>query len=589
MTISKKTALLTVGVVILVALGVGSDSVYASTWTGGCVSIGQNLSSGSRGSAVTQLQQFLVGQNFPGGGNWMITGKYGAATAAAVRDFQQVQGLPTTGIVDSATRSAIASVTCGSAFLSSSQPITTVIPVASTNTIAPVWNPYGYTSGYHYGNVSLNLTGLSQNTGSVGSQVTIYGTGFDAYDNTVYFGTYALTNIPSTNGGTQITFTIPPYVTAYSWNGTQVNVYVVDSLGTSNTVTFTVTYNPYACNGLYSTSYYGSCGGCAYGTYPYPLYNNGNYYTSANCGSGNTGNTSAPTISWLNPNYGATGTNVTVYGSGFTATNNTVHFGVGVIANLLSTDGTTLSFTVPSQLSGYGTQNVGLGTYNVSVTNGNGYTTTALPFTVTSLNGNGGVGYGSPTISGISGPSTLAPGQSGTWTVVVNNPSGGYVTVTPQWGDNSIYAASSQSVQASSQATLTFSHTYQTTGQYTAGFTVTNSVGSNSASKIVTVSGYNNGSAPTISSVWPTTANIGSLVTLYGTFGTSGNTINFGSGVIQNVYSNGSQITFTVPQYLSSYCSGGYQCYQQPVTSGSYNVSVQGYNGTSNTVALQVN
>ncbi len=606
MNISKKTALLVIGLSVFAISA--STALAGSTYTG-CVSIGENLSSGSRGAAVSQLQAFLVDQDFPGSGTWMQTGIYGAATAAAVRDFQQVQGLQQSGIVDAVTRQAIARVSCGTSFVSPAQPIspiTSIIPVTPANPIAPIWNPYGYNSGsgysggyngngYHYGNVSLNLTGLSQNTGAVGQQITIDGTGFDAYDNTVYFGSYALSNIASYDNGTQITFTIPSYVTSYSWNGTQVNIYVVDSLGTSNTVTFTVTYNPYACGGIYSYNTYNSSScGCNnyYGSYPSLLYNGGTNGAYYNCGSGtngNGGNTNSPTISWLNPNYGATGTSVTVYGSGFTSSGNSVHFGVGIIANILSNDGQTLSFTVPSQLTGFGSQNVGLGTYNVSVTNGNGYSTTAIPFTVTSLNGNGGVGYGSPTISGVTGPTNLTAGSSGTWTVVVNNPSGGYVTVTPQWGDGTTNTASAQSVQASSQATLTFSHTYSSTGTYTITFTASNTTGSNSASATVTVSGSNYGNVPTITSLWPTSATIGQQVTLYGTFPTSGNTINFGTGTIQNVYSqNGSQISFTIPQYITPYCSGTYTCYQQPVTSGTYNISVRGYQGTSNTVSLQV-
>jgi peptidoglycan hydrolase-like protein with peptidoglycan-binding domain len=70
----------------------------------GCVSPG--LSVGSKGDSVRTLQQFLVAQNYPGGGSWMVTGNYGQATAAAVRIFQGQHGLAQTGAVDAATASA---------------------------------------------------------------------------------------------------------------------------------------------------------------------------------------------------------------------------------------------------------------------------------------------------------------------------------------------------------------------------------------------------------------------------------------------------------------------------------------------------
>src|SRR3989344_4860150 len=73
----------------------------------GCVTLNRDLTVGMRGSDVTSLQSFLVAQNYPGSGSWMITGYFGAATQAAVRNFQSQRGLVQTGIADSATRSAI--------------------------------------------------------------------------------------------------------------------------------------------------------------------------------------------------------------------------------------------------------------------------------------------------------------------------------------------------------------------------------------------------------------------------------------------------------------------------------------------------
>src|SRR3989344_7331442 len=86
---------------------------YQQPYTGACVNLTSDLSYGSRGTQVLQLQTFLVSRNYPGGGNWMITGYFGRATQAAVRNFQMEQGLSPVGIVGPMTRAAIARVSCG--------------------------------------------------------------------------------------------------------------------------------------------------------------------------------------------------------------------------------------------------------------------------------------------------------------------------------------------------------------------------------------------------------------------------------------------------------------------------------------------
>src|SRR5262245_23669417 len=84
------------------------SSFYSVVNTGGsCVSLSRDLYLGARGTDVRTLQSFLVSQNYPGSGTWMITGYYGQATAAAVRIYQQQRGLPVTGAVDYATRSSL--------------------------------------------------------------------------------------------------------------------------------------------------------------------------------------------------------------------------------------------------------------------------------------------------------------------------------------------------------------------------------------------------------------------------------------------------------------------------------------------------
>lgn len=62
-----------------------------------CVQLSRTLSIGSRGSDVTSLQQYLVQSGYIG--SWALTGYYGAATAAAVRNFQVIHGIAATGSV----------------------------------------------------------------------------------------------------------------------------------------------------------------------------------------------------------------------------------------------------------------------------------------------------------------------------------------------------------------------------------------------------------------------------------------------------------------------------------------------------------
>jgi hypothetical protein len=319
------------------------------------------------------------------------------------------------------------------------------------------------------------------------------------------------------------------------------------------------------------------------------------YGTNGNCGTSNSsGNVAAPTITYINPVSGGVGTSVTVIGSGFTTSNNTVHFGTGIITNLGSNDGQSVSFTIPSTLTGYGSSNIGLGIYEVSVTNGNGYTTNIAPFTVTALGTNGS----SPSITNVNGPTSLAAGSVGTWTVTITNPNSSSITVTPNWGDSSTYqyngsSITPQAINAYGTATLTFTHVYSVNGTYSVSFSATNSAGTQTSTArtvVVTGSTGNNGGTPTVSYVSPNSAYVGNQVTIYGSNFASSDTIMFGSGAISNVTSNGSSITFTVPSYVGPYCAPGNACpqYVVSITPGTYNLSVMDSYGTSNAVSFTV-
>lgn len=107
--------------------------------------------------------------------------------------------------------------------------------------------------------------------------------------------------------------------------------------------------------------------------------------------------TQAPSLSYLSPTSGVTGTQVTLYGSGFTATGNKIKFGNSNSESNpnynVSSNGTSITFTVPSTYyfacwdsvpaCKIVAQMLAPGVYPVSVTNANG-TSNTVNFTVTS-------------------------------------------------------------------------------------------------------------------------------------------------------------------------------------------------------------
>ena len=184
----------------------------------------------------------------------------------------------------------------------------------------------------------------------------------------MYFGSQPVANVASQNG-TSLIVTVPGGVMPGG-----VGVYVTNSRGTSNTLTFNVIASYSACNNNYSYTY---------GSY--------NPYNTTYCPP----NVNTPYINYLAPTSGAVGSMVTIHGSGFSPTGNTVRFGGGIVTGVGSSDGRTLTFMVPSQLSGPSSQFVTIGTYNVSVSNFAGYTSNSVTFSVTSTGGS----YGSVSLS----------------------------------------------------------------------------------------------------------------------------------------------------------------------------------------------
>jgi len=128
----------------------------------------------------------------------------------------------------------------------------------------------------------------------------------------------------------------------------------------------------------------------------------------------------------------------------------------------------------------------------------------AAPFSIT---GSGGT-TGAPVISGVSGPTTLAVGQSGGWTVNATDPAGGTLYYRVVWGDEISYSnvgASTLLQRQSFTQAASFSHTYSSSGTYTPTFSVSNSSG-NEAQTSVSVQVGGGTTQPTLSvSVDPAT------------------------------------------------------------------------------------
>src|SRR3989344_5421644 len=82
----------------------------------------------------------------------------------------------------------------------------------------------------------------------------------------------------------------------------------------------------------------------------------------------------------------------------------------------------------------------------------------------------------SPVISGVSGPTTLNTGQSGTWTVTARDPENGPLSYNVVWGDEASFSVMEFRMPSASEQdkqTATFTHTYFNEGVYTPIFYVT--------------------------------------------------------------------------------------------------------------------
>ena len=209
-----------------------------------CVIFNSNFGYGaydySSGNAVSALQNYLVNQGYFNSA-YLGTGHYGAITLRSVAQFQAAHGISATGFVGPLTRAMIQNISCGT------NPTPTPLPTSA-----------------------VSLYSESPTSGVVGTTVTLTGSGFTNSNTVLMDGNVAASNVSATSfatpvacnpfaasctGGAQqtVTFTIPSALAPYCTPGfacpqymrlltpAQYQITVLNSNGTSNAITFTVT------------------------------------------------------------------------------------------------------------------------------------------------------------------------------------------------------------------------------------------------------------------------------------------------------------------------------------------------------------
>ena len=103
-----------------------------------------------------------------------------------------------------------------------------------------------------------------------------------------------------------------------------------------------------------------------------------------------------------------------------------------------------------------------------------------------------------PSITGVSGPTTLEVGKSGTWSVTASDPENGSLSYSVVWGDEGGTTAASPTV-SQVQQTATFTHTYSRSGTFYPTFTVTDNSGQSARTSLSVVVGTTNAITGTLS------------------------------------------------------------------------------------------
>lgn len=231
----KKTKIflsLALGLILSGGTALAQNTTQLPIQTSTCVSLNYNMNYGARdyftNGEVSRLQTYLNSSGYLSVG---ATGYFGPMTLRAVQSFQAANGLYSAGYVGPLTRAKINVLSCG------------------VQTSAPV------------------IYSVSPTSGTVGSQVTINGSGFTSDTNIQFSSGWAQSTFISNN---RIVFNVPSTISprCYYSNppcmllvasrlvtpGTY-TVSVDNSNGTSNSVNFTVTSgtqanNPPVINGI---------------------------------------------------------------------------------------------------------------------------------------------------------------------------------------------------------------------------------------------------------------------------------------------------------------------------------------------------
>ncbi len=274
----------------------------------------------------------------------------------------------------------------------------------------------------------VTLSGVNPAAGPVGTAVTLAGENFSSTGNTVKMvcsgtggGTKTIASIDSPSG-TSVVFTVPATLSAFTGNcnvsarssaiATYSNslVYRVGTVATNgngNSSNQNTNAQNANSNGANSNINSGSSNANVNASNQNINAANVNINLNVNSPAGNTNANMAnqnlnapqgvPVISTVTPDSGAAGTLVTLHGSGFTATGNTVTFKKcsplyqsASVSNLSSTNGTDLVFAIPATLTEPGL------CQSLLVGNPNGFSN-SVSFTITTgtsnvntnLNGNG--------------------------------------------------------------------------------------------------------------------------------------------------------------------------------------------------------
>ncbi len=292
----------------------GVFSVFAQT----PVQFTRNLSIGDTGQDVLELQKILNTNTqtqvatFGAGSSGNETTYFGSLTRDAVIRYQNLYaqdilvpvGLSSgTGFVGFSTRAKL-NTTLGTK--TDTTTVSQSVPSSRDLFFQPPETRSGNSSSFLSdlaGSRDLLLFYPSAYTGSSGISLTLNGAGFED-TNTVHFGKNTIKGLASRNSGTTITLEVPALSTG------RYDIEVENSKGKTNTDSFFVITD--------ST-------------------------------------TQAPEIISVSPAKGSYGESVTITGTGFTKENNEIRTSYGLVQNLKSSDGRTLSFNIepyPEQMSG---------------------------------------------------------------------------------------------------------------------------------------------------------------------------------------------------------------------------------------------